>query len=355
LTIKNKYLHFLRKMTQEKSIARVTIGNSDTEPIPVTLSDVEQIIGTDVTGATALNSGGRGIKGWLSAIYMFLIGRIPTLVEGRIPVDVSSLSVTVTNTQLEITNDEGNPIPAELIGDSATSIANIEQSIGTDVTGATVPIGGYGLKGWLSGIYLLFENRIPSLVNGRIPVDMPVVSEVEISNNIGNAIPTTLTGATATSIANIEQSIGTDVTGAAVPIGGNGLKGWLSGIYLLFANRIPTLISGMLPVITRNTVVYKTETIQPLEANQQYIGEEIDMTGFTRLLGYTKTDQPGAFFLEYSPDKINWFIGYGYAIDPSYDYYDFIVHTPTQYVRARYNNGGTSQATLAIFLVKLGN
>lgn len=190
-------------MAQEKSIARVTIGNSEADPVQVTLPEVGQVVGTDIEGASMPNDGS-GVLGWLSAIYMFLTGRLPTLVSGRVPVDVASLSVTVTNTQLEITNDEGNPIPAELIGETATSITNIEQSIGSNITSATIPSGGSGIIGWLSAIYAAFTGRIPALVNGRLPVDVASLSvsvanaQLEISNDSGNPITVTLPTGTAT-------------------------------------------------------------------------------------------------------------------------------------------------------------
>ena len=37
--------------------------------------------------------------------------KIPTLVNGRLPVDIQSLNVNVSNSQLEISNDVGNPVP----------------------------------------------------------------------------------------------------------------------------------------------------------------------------------------------------------------------------------------------------
>ncbi|MBW4677130.1 MAG: hypothetical protein KME52_24935 [Desmonostoc geniculatum HA4340-LM1] len=89
---------------------------------------------TAVTGAT-MPSGGTGLFGWLSAIYLFLTQRIPTLVGGRIPVDVASLSVTVNNAQLEIANDVGNPIPVN--GTVALSNSSIE--IANDV-GNPIPV-----------------------------------------------------------------------------------------------------------------------------------------------------------------------------------------------------------------------
>jgi hypothetical protein len=38
-------------------------------------------------------------------------GKLPVLVNGKVPVDIASLSVTVNNANLEISNDVGNPVP----------------------------------------------------------------------------------------------------------------------------------------------------------------------------------------------------------------------------------------------------
>ena len=40
--------------------------------------------------------------------------KIPDLVDGKIPVSVGSMNVTVDNAQLEISNDVGNPVPVSL-------------------------------------------------------------------------------------------------------------------------------------------------------------------------------------------------------------------------------------------------
>jgi hypothetical protein len=66
--------------------------------------------GTKIDDAT-IPTGGEGNLGWLSAIWKLITDRLPTLVGGKIPVDVASLNVTVDNANLEISNDVGNPIP----------------------------------------------------------------------------------------------------------------------------------------------------------------------------------------------------------------------------------------------------
>jgi hypothetical protein len=60
------------------------------------------------------------IKDLLSAIWGVTRDRIPVLSNGKIPVEVGSLNVTVGNASLEIANDVGNPIP---ISDAGGSIS----------------------------------------------------------------------------------------------------------------------------------------------------------------------------------------------------------------------------------------
>jgi hypothetical protein len=66
--------------------------------------------GTKIDAAT-MPTGGTGNLGWLSAIWKLISDRIPALSNGKIPVEVGSLNVSVSNASLEIANDAGNPIP----------------------------------------------------------------------------------------------------------------------------------------------------------------------------------------------------------------------------------------------------
>lgn len=76
------------------------------------IAELQQIKdnGTPINGAF-LPPGGSKLIGWLSAIWQTLTDKIPMPINGRVPVDVASLSVSVNNAQLEISNDIGNPIP----------------------------------------------------------------------------------------------------------------------------------------------------------------------------------------------------------------------------------------------------
>lgn len=78
---------------------------------------------------------------------------------------------------------------------------------GTKITDATMPAGGVGNLGWLSGIWKTITDRLPSPINNRLPVD--------VTNQI---------------------SFGTQITDAAMPAGGGGILGWLSAIFRTLSN-----------------------------------------------------------------------------------------------------------------------
>lgn len=78
---------------------------------------------------------------------------------------------------------------------------------GTQITDATMPAGGVGVLGWVSAIWRTITDRLPSLINNRLPVD--------VTNQI---------------------SFGTQITDAAMPTGGGGILGWLSAIFRTLSN-----------------------------------------------------------------------------------------------------------------------
>ncbi|WP_445634594.1 hypothetical protein NSTC745_06416 [Nostoc sp. DSM 114161] len=60
-------------------------------------SDIQEVrdrIGNSAVSGATMPTGGVGLFGWLSAIYLFLTQRMPALISGRIPVDVQSSIVT---------------------------------------------------------------------------------------------------------------------------------------------------------------------------------------------------------------------------------------------------------------------
>jgi hypothetical protein len=95
--------------TYSEEQARQAIANAEAAA-SINPGGVNADFGTKIDDAT-IPTGGEGNIGWLSAIWKLITDRLPTLVGGKIPVDVASLNVTVDNANLEISNDVGNPIP----------------------------------------------------------------------------------------------------------------------------------------------------------------------------------------------------------------------------------------------------
>jgi hypothetical protein len=95
-------------------------------------------LGTKIDAAT-MPTGGVGNLGWLSAIWKLISDRIPALSGGRIPVEVGSLNVTVSNASLEIANDVGNPVPISDAGGSITVDGTFWQST-QPISAASLPL-----------------------------------------------------------------------------------------------------------------------------------------------------------------------------------------------------------------------
>jgi hypothetical protein len=87
--------------------------------VATVLSSGSVEFGSKIDAAT-MPTGGSGNLGWLSAIWKLISDRIPALSNGKIPVEVGSLNVSVSNASLEIANDVGNPVPISDAGGSIT-------------------------------------------------------------------------------------------------------------------------------------------------------------------------------------------------------------------------------------------
>ncbi|MBW4598936.1 MAG: hypothetical protein KME29_04810 [Calothrix sp. FI2-JRJ7] len=94
--------------------------------------------------------------------------------------------------------DSGTTIGGATAANQVTQtqvLQNIDADLGTDITGAVMPAGGAGVRGWLSAIYNFLSSRLPALVSGRVPVDVASLSvtvnnaQLEIANDAGNPIP----------------------------------------------------------------------------------------------------------------------------------------------------------------------
>jgi len=143
---------------------------------------------------------------------------------------------------------------------------------GTDITGAVMPTGGVGHRGWLSAIYTKLAGTLTAAVTGT----------VSVSNQIsGYALD------------------GTDITGAVMPPGGVGVRGWLSAIKTLLAgvlsvsqgastpttatlqNNVSTVGAGTLLSVNGMSVIALTVNITSV-ATVVFEGTE-DGTNFTAL------------------------------------------------------------------------
>lgn len=69
--------------------------------------------------------------------------------------------------------ENGSPVQLNkaVIVDSAGQEVDVAKE-GTDATGVVMLSGGSGLKGWLSSIYKILTDRLPTLTNGKTPVTL---------------------------------------------------------------------------------------------------------------------------------------------------------------------------------------
>ncbi|MBW4675967.1 MAG: hypothetical protein KME52_18670 [Desmonostoc geniculatum HA4340-LM1] len=125
-------------------------------------------------------------------------------------------------------------------------------SEGTNVTGVSLPSGGSGAFGWLSAIWKIISDRLPTaLVGGRLDINVGAGSV-----NVGN-FPATQTISGSVSISNFPATqavsgtitanlgtTGTDITGVTMPSGGAGIQGWLSAIWKLIGDRLPSALAS---------------------------------------------------------------------------------------------------------------
>lgn len=128
----------------------------------------------------------------VEALLAIDINRIPELSNGKIPVEVGSLNVTVDNASLEIANDAGNPIPISDAGGSITvdGSVGINNSIilaaesgyltyrNTVLTNAAVQVkaSGGSIMGWNFinvnpvTVYVKFYNLASNVTVGNSPI-----------------------------------------------------------------------------------------------------------------------------------------------------------------------------------------
>jgi hypothetical protein len=173
-----------------------------------------------------------------------------------IPVDIgTNIDVTIDNTSIEISNDVGNPIPITDGGGSVTvdgpvtdaqlrasaiPISDAGNSLTVDATSWPLPAGAAtganqstiighvdGIEGLLTAIDTdtsSIDGKLPVLSGGRIPVDIGAISfgDVEIKNDSGNPIPTSVAARTPTTMS--VASSATSVTVLAANVNRKGIS-----------------------------------------------------------------------------------------------------------------------------------
>lgn len=218
--------------------------------------------GTKITDST-LPTGGVGNIGWLSAIWKLITDRLPALVGGKIPVDVSSLSVTLNTANLEISNDVGNPIPISDAGGSVTvdgsvSVSNFpstfaatQSGVWTVTTGLSQPLTDAQLR------------ATPVAVSGTFwqatqPVSLASLPALAAgSNTIGSIANTTFasTQSGTWSITNISGTISLP-TGAATSANQSTANTSLNSIDAKTPALGPTTAANSTPITLANDGVF---------------------------------------------------------------------------------------------------
>ncbi len=160
------------------------------------------------------------IKDLLSAIWGVTRDRIPVLSNGKIPVEVSSLNVTMGNASLEIANDVGNPVPINDAGGSITVDGAFWQ-VTQPVSAVSLPLP----SGAATASNQSTSNASLASINTKIPPLGQAVADA--------STPVVLP---ATQITALTPNFGTQITDAAMPTGGGGILGWLSAIFRTLSN-----------------------------------------------------------------------------------------------------------------------
>jgi hypothetical protein len=166
---------------RKSSSASISVATASDDPVPVGIGAPADASATSDAGAFSLIAlVKRGLANWTT-----LLGRIPALNSGRVPVDGSGVTQPISATAL--------PLPANAAQD------------GADPASPAVANAGTGIRGWLATIAGLLKLG-------------PAAKAQSASMTI------------ATDLANLEPA-GAAITAASMPAGGAGLTGWLSAIW----------------------------------------------------------------------------------------------------------------------------
>lgn len=85
-------------------------------------------------------------------------------------------------------DDQGNPRTIKVSSDGTVQTSTVD--FGTKITDSTMPTGGVGNLGWLSAIWKLITDRLPTLISGKIPTttEVTAVSDLQLVNDINNPL-----------------------------------------------------------------------------------------------------------------------------------------------------------------------
>ena len=246
-------------------VKTVKVGSDGS--LGISVQNVTIDFGTKITDAT-IPTGGVGNLGWLSAIWKQLTDKLPALVGGKIPVDVSSLNVTVDNANLEISNDVGNPIPISDAGGSVTvdgsvSISNFPatQAVSGTFWQATQPISASSLPlpaGAATSANQSTSNTSLASIDTKLPSNLTVSSSRLLVDGSAVTQPVSMTTApaglaylstaTITRAANTTAYTANDVYGGVFELQNIGSSGgfvFISSIEIIFnITAVPSGMSG---------------------------------------------------------------------------------------------------------------
>jgi hypothetical protein len=135
---------------------------------------------TNITGTISLPTGAATAANQTTGNTSLssIDGKLPTLVNGKVPVDVSSLNVTVSNASLEIANDVGNPVPISDAGGSITVDGTFWQAT-QPISAASLPLptGAATAANQTTGNTSLssIDGKTPALGQALAAASVPVV------------------------------------------------------------------------------------------------------------------------------------------------------------------------------------
>jgi hypothetical protein len=136
-------------------VSSLQVTNDENNPVPVTANTLPLPTGA----ATSAN------QTTTNTALSNIDSKLPALSNGKIPVEVGSLNVSVSNASLEIANDVGNPVPISDAGGSITVDGTFWQ--------ATQPISASSLPlptGAATSANQSTANTSLSSIDGKIPV-----------------------------------------------------------------------------------------------------------------------------------------------------------------------------------------